>query len=87
MSLPLVKMHDPLRRLPVLQKTAAVVTAFAMLSCSAPVASAQTEGDNNGDTFETILWVAGAVAVAVIAGVVAGLEDQEDISPESVTQD
>jgi hypothetical protein len=82
-----VKIQGPLRRLPVLQNIATVLTAFAMLSFSAPVASAQTEGDNNDDTLETILWVAGAVAVAVIAGVVAGLEDQEDISPESVTQD
>jgi hypothetical protein len=70
-----------------LRRFTTAITALALIALFTPVATAQTESGDEDITFEKVLWFAGLVAVAVIAGVVTGLEDQEDISPELVTQD
>lgn len=70
-----------------LPRAAASAATVALLFLAIPAASAQQDGADGEDTFEKVLMLAGAIALAVVVGVVAGLEDEEDISPESVTED
>lgn len=71
---------------PIRMATASVISV-ALLFLSTPVASAQPSETDGGDIFEKALLLAGTIALAVAVGVVTGLEDEENISPESVTED
>lgn len=71
---------------PIRIATASVMSG-ALLFVSTPAASAQQGEADREDAFEKVLLLAGAIALAVVVGVASGLEDEEDISPESVTED